>query len=70
MEDEIGRAEMKMHTKFWSKNCAIPREKSKQIWEDNIKMHLRETGWGSLYWMHLDQNRDQMRALVNTVMNH
>jgi hypothetical protein len=32
---------------------------------DNIKMDLRERGWGG----DLAQNRDQCRALVNTVMD-
>jgi hypothetical protein len=37
--------------------------------EDNIKMNLRELVWGGIYWIDLVQNRDQWRALVNTVMN-
>jgi hypothetical protein len=35
---------------------------------NNIKMDLREIGWGSLYWIDLAQDRDQWRALVNTVI--
>jgi hypothetical protein len=27
------------------------------------------TGWGGVDWIHLAQERDQWRALVNTVMN-
>jgi hypothetical protein len=38
-------------------------------WEDNIKMDLREIGWGGKDWIDLAQDRDQWRALVNTVMN-
>jgi hypothetical protein len=38
-------------------------------WEDNIKMDLREIGWCGMDWIDLAQNRDQLRALVNTVMN-
>jgi hypothetical protein len=30
---------------------------------------VREIGWGSIDWIDLVQNRDQWRALVNTVMN-
>jgi hypothetical protein len=37
--------------------------------EDNIKMDLRETGWGGMDWINLVQDRDQQRALVNMVMN-
>jgi hypothetical protein len=36
---------------------------------DNIKMDLREIGWGGTDWIDLAQDRDQWRALVNTVMN-
>jgi hypothetical protein len=38
-------------------------------WENNIKMDLREAGWGSIDWISLAQDRDRWRALVNTVMN-
>jgi hypothetical protein len=38
-------------------------------WEDNIKMDLREIWWGGMGWIDLAQDRDQWRALVNTVMN-
>jgi hypothetical protein len=37
-------------------------------WEDGIKMHLTETDWG-VDWIHLAQNRDQWRTVVDTVMN-
>jgi hypothetical protein len=38
-------------------------------WVDNIKMVLREIGWDGMDWIDLAQDRDQWRALVNTVMN-
>jgi hypothetical protein len=38
-------------------------------WVDNIKIYLREIGWGGTDWIDLAQDRDQWRALVNTVMN-
>jgi hypothetical protein len=28
-------------------------------WEDNIKMTLREIGWGGMGWIDLAQDRDQ-----------
>jgi hypothetical protein len=37
-------------------------------WEDIIRMDIREIGWKDIDWMQLAQNRDQWRALVNTVM--
>jgi hypothetical protein len=38
--------------------------------EDNIRMDLREIEWEGVDWMDLDQNRNQWRAVVNTVLNH
>jgi hypothetical protein len=38
-------------------------------WEDNIKIELREIGWEGVDWFNLNQDRDQWRAVVNTVMN-
>jgi hypothetical protein len=32
-------------------------------------MYLKEIGWNSMDWIDLAQDRDQWRALVNTVMN-
>jgi hypothetical protein len=36
---------------------------------DNIKMDLTEIAWDSMDWIDLAQDRDQRRALVNTVMS-
>jgi hypothetical protein len=36
---------------------------------DNIKMDIREIGWGGMDWNDVAQDRDQWRPLVNTVMN-
>jgi hypothetical protein len=36
---------------------------------DNIKIDVREIGWGGMDWIYLAEDRDQWRALVNTVMN-
>jgi hypothetical protein len=36
---------------------------------DNTKLDLREIGWVGMDWIDLAQDRDQYRALVNTVMN-
>jgi hypothetical protein len=45
-----------------------PLARSRRRWEDNIKMDLRETGWGGMDWIDLDQDRDHWRAFVSTVM--
>jgi hypothetical protein len=34
---------------------------------DNIKIDLRETGWNGMDWIDLAQDREQWRAVVNTV---
>jgi hypothetical protein len=36
---------------------------------DNIKIDLREIERDGMDWIDLAQDRDQKRALVNTVMN-
>jgi hypothetical protein len=36
---------------------------------DNIRMDLREIGWDGMDWIDLLQDRDQWRALVNTVIS-
>jgi hypothetical protein len=36
---------------------------------DNIKMDLREIGREGMNWSDQAQDRDQLKALVNTVMN-
>jgi hypothetical protein len=45
-----------------------PLGRTRRRWVDNIKIGLREIGWGGMDWMDLAQDRDQWRALVNTVM--
>jgi hypothetical protein len=32
-------------------------------------MDLKEIGWGDMDWIDLAQDREQWRALTNTVMN-
>jgi ribosome biogenesis protein Nip4 len=44
----------------------LRRPRHKQ--EDNIRIDLQEVGWEVVEWIHLTQNKDQWRALVNSVM--
>jgi cytochrome c biogenesis protein CcdA len=46
-----------------------PLGRLRRRWEDNIKMDLWEIGFGDVDWIHLAQDRDRWRALVNSVMN-
>jgi hypothetical protein len=50
-----------MYARLWQENL--------KTWEDNIRMDLREIGWEGVDWMRLAEDRDQWRAVVNTVMN-
>jgi hypothetical protein len=45
-----------------------PLGRRRSGWEDNIKMDLRRTGLQVVDWIHLAEERDQWRAVVNTVM--
>jgi hypothetical protein len=47
------------------KSLGRPRHR----WENNIKMDHRETGWDSVDWISLAQDRDRLQAIVNIVMN-
>jgi hypothetical protein len=44
-----------------------PLGRPKRRWEDNIKMDLWG-GFGDVDWIHLAQDRDKWRALVNKIM--
>jgi hypothetical protein len=46
-----------------------PLGRPRRSWVDNIKIDLREIGWGGTDWIDLAQDRDHWRALVNAVMN-
>jgi hypothetical protein len=46
-----------------------PLRSSRCRWEDNIKMGLREIGWGGMDLIDLVRDGDQSRDLVNTVVN-
>jgi hypothetical protein len=47
-----------------------PLGRPRRRWEDGIKMDLREIGWGGVWkWIHLAEERDRWRAVVNAVMN-
>jgi hypothetical protein len=39
-----------------------PLGRPRRMWEDNIRMDLREIGWGGIDWIDLAQDRDQWRG--------
>jgi hypothetical protein len=46
-----------------------PLGRPRRRWVDNIKIDLREIGWGGMDWIDLSQDRDQWRARVSMLMN-
>jgi hypothetical protein len=47
----------------------IPVERFRHRWEDNIKMDLSYIRWDVMDWIDLTQDRDKLRAVVNTAMD-
>jgi hypothetical protein len=52
---------------YWILRRKLGRPRNMMV--NNIKMDFREIGWGCMDWIDLAQDRDQWRALANTVMN-
>jgi hypothetical protein len=46
-----------------------PLGRPRRRWVDNIRMDIREVGWGDVDWIGLAQDRNRWRALVNSVLN-
>jgi len=48
-----------MHTTFWSENMKGRENlgKPRPRWKDNIRVDLRELGWGGVDWIHLAEDR-------------
>jgi hypothetical protein len=44
-----------------------PLGRPRRRWVDNIRMDLGEIGWDGVDWIDLAKDRNQWRALVNTV---
>jgi hypothetical protein len=43
-----------------------PLERPRHRWVDNIRMNLREVGWGDVDWIGLVNDRNRRRAVVNS----
>jgi hypothetical protein len=46
-----------------------PLGRTRRRWVDNSEMDLREIGWDGVDWINRAQDRDEWRALMNTVLN-
>jgi hypothetical protein len=70
MENDVhGREEKCIHDLVGKPQRKIMIGRPRHRWENNIKMTLKEMGWEGVNWIDLAQDRDQPRALVNTVRN-
>jgi hypothetical protein len=67
----VARIGEKRNAYYWweSQRGKRPLGRSRCRWVDNIRMDLREVGWGDVDWIGLAQDRNRWRALVNSVLN-
>jgi hypothetical protein len=65
----IGRDEKCIKMLFEKPEGKRPLGRHRRRWENSIRMSLREIGWEGVDWIHLAQDKDQWRALVNAILN-
>jgi hypothetical protein len=46
-----------------------PLGRPRRRWVDNIRMDLREVGWGNVDWIGLAQDRNSWGDVVNSALN-
>jgi len=46
-----------------------PLGRQRRLWEDIIRMNLKETKWDAMEWTHLPKDRYKWRADTNMVIN-
>jgi hypothetical protein len=46
-----------------------PPGRPRRRWKDEIRMDLKEIGFGGVDWIRLSQDRDRWRAVVSAVIN-
>jgi hypothetical protein len=64
-----GRDENAYNILFRKPEGKRPLRRPRRKWEYSITMDCREIGWEVVDWIHMIQDRDQWRAVVNTVKN-
>jgi hypothetical protein len=52
----------------WKTSREETNRRRRHRWLDNIRNDFRETVWECMDWMHMAQDRDQWRAVLNTLM--
>jgi hypothetical protein len=65
MEDERGVYRVLVGKPEGKRPLGRPRRR----WKDNIKMDIREVGYGVMDWIGLARDRERWRALENATMN-
>jgi hypothetical protein len=53
----------------WKPEGRRPLGRYRRRWVNDIKMDLREVGWGNMDWIDVAQDRNSWRALLDAVMN-
>jgi hypothetical protein len=66
---QMGRRGMHIGYWLWKARRKRPLHRPRRRSLDNIKMDLREIEWDGVDWIDMAQDRDQLRALVNMVLN-
>jgi hypothetical protein len=64
-----GRGEKRLQGLVGKPEGKRPVERSSRRWEGGIRMDLGEIVLGGVEWIHLPQDRDRWRTLVNAVTN-
>jgi hypothetical protein len=49
----------RMEEKINAYRVLVGKTEGREHWEDNIKMDVRETGWGGMDWINLAQDMEQ-----------
>jgi hypothetical protein len=62
---------MEKHTKYSSEKPEgkIPLGRLVYVWDDNIKIDIRDMGCDDVVWIHLPRDKGQWRTFMNTKMN-
>jgi hypothetical protein len=45
-------------------DCDLKLGRTRSRWGDNIRMDLREIGWGGMDWINVAQYKDRWRAFL------